>query len=131
MATGIKERVVRKLEGIKEGREVKDIFVHKGRTCVVMEMHFGTSIVGSHHNGYVETILEKVTNKTYDKYCSKIDTDELTFSGELPIKKLKGKKFFGFDSGHFWNTQNPQSQTRYAVKKKTIKLCEEMVKKGI
>lgn len=129
MKLTIKERVVRRLEGIKEDFRIREIFKHKGRTCVIIEIHMGP--VGNWHNGYVETI-KKIVNK---RYAENIDTDDVTFSGSLyDISKkngLKGKKFLGFDSGHYWNIKNQKSQTFREVKERTIRLCEKMIIKGI
>jgi len=108
------------------------IFKHKGRICVVIEMLWMASLkVSPYCNGYVE-VSAKNKGKNYDNFIDRIETDELTFSGDLSRFNL-GKKlwFFGFDSAHFWNDAQPESKTFKSVKARTSKLCEEMVKKGI
>jgi len=118
---------------------VREIFIRKGRLCVIIEMVWecnpartfmeGAMSSRNYHNGYVQT-LNKNKNKGYDRFIDKIKTDELTFSGEL-IGFSKDISFFGFDSAHVWNDHVPKSKTFEEVKKRTIKMCDEMVRKGI
>ncbi len=128
----IKERVVMRLEGIEESAKIKDIFQHKGRTCIIIKISMGA--IGNWHNGYVQT-MRNVNKRTYNEYAIDINAEEITFSGSLYSKyrnsELKNKKFIGFDTGHCWNISSPKSKTFEEVKKRTIKLCEEMVKKGL
>lgn len=107
--------------------KLKEVFKHKGKICVIVEMNMVLPI-GQYHNGYVE--IKK--HKHYDELIDKINADELTFSGELDYlnKELKGKWFLGFDSVHGWNMQQPESQTFDSVKKRTIQLAEELIKLG-
>jgi hypothetical protein len=117
-----------------------EIFVHKGRICVVVKMKGiensarefweGKPISDSDYcNGYVQT-LPKNQGKDYESFVSMIKTDELTYAGDLN-GLFKGLWFFGFDSAHVWNDNHPESKTFESVKKRTIKLCEEMVRKKI
>ena len=107
---------------------IKEIFEHKGRTCLVVEMNI--RMVGAFHNGYVE-VSNKNKDKSYHDFVDQIQTDELTFSGKLEDERLKDKYFLGFDSCHFWNDKKPESKTFESVKDRTIELCEEMIKGGI
>ena len=100
-------------------------FEHKGRTCVVIR----SDILETSHNGYIQTKDNKHVD--YDDYISKIETDELTYSGDLSHFGIKDKFFVGFDSSHYWNTRATGSQTFESVKDRTIKICEEMVTQGI
>ena len=117
---------------------IKEIFVYKNRICVVVQMSFrenlsrtfleGTTYLSDYCNGYVQS-SKKNYGKDYDKFISRIETDELTYSDVLP--PFKDIWFFGFDSAHYWNEQRPESKTFEEVRKRTIQLCEEMVKKRI
>jgi hypothetical protein len=80
------------------------------------------------HNGYVE-ISKKNIGKDYMDFIDKIETDGLTFSGHL--EDFGDVWFLGFDSAHAWNDEQPESKTFAVVKEKTIKLCEEMLRKKI
>jgi hypothetical protein len=121
---------------------VVDIFTHKDRLCVVVQIKghqnyariflenaLGT---GDYCTGYVQTT--KAEGKNYNDYIGEIKADELTFSGKLDY--LKDKRipselwFFGFDSAHSWNFENPESQTVESVKERTVKLADEMAEKG-
>lgn len=113
--------------------KIVDVFKHKGRTIVIVKSMFSSAFIGIYHNGYVST-RKSNEGRGYDEFVSKIDTDELTFSGTL--KHLKDKKipnlwFMGFDSAHYWNTENRESQTFESVRKRAIKLAEEMIRKGV
>jgi hypothetical protein len=100
-----------------------EVFVHKGRICVVVNMD------DKYHNGYVQ-VLPKNKGKDYEEFVDKIETVELTYSGDLK-GLFDGVWFFGFDTAHFWNDLHPETKTFEWVKKQTIKLCEEMKRKRI
>ena len=123
------------------------VFKHRGRICLVIELKDFSNIAreliegeripsGTYCCGYVE-VSAKNKGKSYNEFIGRIDTDELTFSGNF--KKLIEEKmdvdediwFFGFDSAHYWNNNKPDSKTFTFVKGKTIELCNEMIKKGI
>lgn len=109
-------------------REVflREIFKHKRRVCLIVEMNFPhCKSIGKYHNGYVEC-LPKNKNKSYSKFRSSVE--ELTFLGNWDFCKSMG--FFGFDTVHSWNDNVPKSKTFEAVKKQTILLCNEMVKRN-
>ena len=116
-----------------------EVFKHKGRICVVIQMQGivnpartfweGSSSAADYCNGYVET-LPKNYGEDYEKFEKKIRTDMLTYSGDLN-GLFDGIWFFGFDSAHAWNDENPETKTFEYVKEKTKKLCEEMVRKRI
>ena len=122
--------------------KIKEIFDFKGRMCVVVEMLAAEETMFSSllhsiwpfHNGYVE-VLKKNKGKDYQKFIDMIDTDELTFSGNFDYIKNdripKDKWFFGFDSAHYQNEEHPESKTFENVKKRTIELAEEMIRKRI
>jgi len=96
-------------------------FKHREIDCVIIELPSMSPMVsiGPYHNGYV-----KVKGKPhYDKHIAKVNSEELTFSGTL--KSYDGW-FLGFDSVHFDDTQATQSFD--AVKARTIKLCDELIK---
>ena len=113
--------------------EIKEIFKVGKRTCVVVGMASVSSYLKPYHNGYVST-LKKNNNKSYSDDDIAVQTDELTYSGTLD--SLKDKRipklwFFGFDSAHYWNDQNPASKTFESVKQRTTELAKEMIKKKI
>lgn len=121
--------------------KVVDKFKHKGILCVVVKIDRSsipklTVIKKKHkikmsdvfHNGYV-----KVSRQLdYQDIVKHIDSVELTYSGGLDYvdKSLKGMWFIGFDTAHYWNEENPKTQTAKAVKEETIKLCEELIRKN-
>ena len=111
---------------------IKEVFKHRGRTCVVIEMSLMG--VGSYHNGYV-SVAPRNKRKSYNDFIERIETDELTFSGNMNYvedKRIPKDKFFlGFDSAHYWNDEKPESKTFKSVKKRTMELADEMVRKGI
>lgn len=127
----------------RKEREVRvtDVFKYRGRWCVVIQQNFhATSSIGKFHNGYVSTRPSN-SEREYDKFARRIETDELTFSGKLAYMNDKFEItlglqipdvwFLGFDSGHHWNEMNPESKTRRSVKERVIQLADEMIKKGI
>jgi len=110
---------------------IKEIWKHRNRTCIIMEMRicmekFG---IGTFHNGYVET-SKKNYGKDYEKLGKKINTEELTFSGNWK-PTFSNMWFIGFDTGHYWNEINPESKTFKVVRVATERLCNEMIKKGV
>ena len=112
--------------------EVADVFKIKRRVCVVVKMNlYG---FGEYHNGYV-SVSKKHQEAGYDDFISKIETDELTFGGDLnhleDERIPKDISFFGFDSAHAWNQENPESATFQSVRERTIKLAQEMMAKRI
>lgn len=122
------EIVSRLKEEIKENPQskIREIFFHRGRLCMVLER--GKTYPFNFHNGYVQN-LPKNNNKSYTKLSSRIYTTELTFGGSFSF--APNIFFFGFDTGHYWNDEHPESKTFEGVKKTTIQLCDEMIKKKI
>jgi hypothetical protein len=119
--------------------KIMDVFKIGDRLCVVARMrpfvNFPSDKVplGEYHNGYVQ-VSDKNKGVPYDRFVSKIETDELTFGGELNTSSRRIPKktwFFGFDSAHYWNDLDPASKTRMDVKVRTKRLAEEMIEKGI
>ena len=112
--------------------EVVDVFKHKTRLCVVVQMHMMS--MADFCTGYVQT-LKKNYGRSYNDFISEIDADELTYGGELSHLKDEripnGLWFFGFDSAHIWNDENPETKTYASVKERTIKMADEMIKKRI
>jgi len=113
------------LEIKPDGLKRIEIFRHKKRICVVRELTRCDD--STYCCGYVET-LPRNKGKSYTQFVDKIETDELTYSGNL-FGLFDGVWFFGFDSAHVWNDE--KSRSFKSVKKRTKKLCEEMVKKRI
>ena len=109
--------------------EIAKLLIEYGANLNTKNWYDYTPLHIASHNGYVE-IKE---HKHYDELIGQVNTDELTFSGDLEHlgeKKLKGKWFVGFDSAHSHNLDNPISQTFDSVKEITIKLAEELIKLG-
>jgi hypothetical protein len=50
--------------------------------------------------------------------------EEITFQGY--IKPFADKTFIGFDTNHYRNTLNPQTQTKEVVKCKIIEIVDHM-----
>lgn len=107
---------------------VREIFFHKHRLCMVIEMRWECKSIGTYCNGYVQT-LPKNKDKSHDNFNRRVNADELTFDGTFHW--MPDIHFFGFDSGHSWNDNHPESKIFGEVKERTIKLCDEMVRKGI
>jgi len=119
-----------------------DEFEYKGHNCVIINCQLGrrsTSAVilargsaplRSYHNGYVKVAEdEKESNTTYHEYIDKVETAELTFSGEL--NDMADGYYFGFDTAHGWNIHNPESQTAESVKERLKELVDEFEEKNI
>jgi len=119
--------------------QIVDKFKHKGILCVIVKIDRSDiaklSIIKKQgkikmsdffHNGYVNI----KQNFDYEDIVEYINSVELTYSGKLNRldKSLKDMWFIGFDTAHYWNEQNPETQTKEAVKQKTIELCEELIK---
>ena len=99
-------------------------FNYKGKKCVIVRCSgFGQ---GPYHNGYIQT--KNNTQLDYDDFNSEIESDELTFNGELKRFNVPGW-FLGFDSAHVWNT--PLTSSHHSVKERTIQIADEMIKLGI
>lgn len=122
-------------------KAVKAVFNHRGRTCVVIELGFElppgmnkmVSLPESFHNGYV-SVDPSHEGKSYNDFCDRIDTEELTFGGKFEGRMQDEKipsdvTFFGFDTTHCHNT--PATQSFEYARKQTIKLADEMIKEGI
>ena len=104
--------------------EIVDNFKHRGVTCVIISIKWGAPVraitsLHDYHCGYVQTKRKL----KYDNWIDKIRADELTFSGRLD--GVDGY-FLGFDSAHYHNTR--RSSSRAEVKKRTIAMCEELIK---
>lgn len=76
--------------------------------------------------------------RSYNLFINQINSEELTFSGYLDSYKdnfkINGKGwskiyFFGFDSAHLQD--DAVSKSYESVKYRTIKLANEMIKKGV
>ena len=117
-----------------------EIFKHKKRICVVLQLSFFENTLREflegpilskedYCTGYVE-VLHKNYGKSYMDFLDKIKTEELTYSGDLG-GLFDGVWFFGFDTAHSYNDMYPETKTFEYVKKRTIELCEEMIKKKI
>ena len=129
-----------KIKKMATFKAVKEVFKHRGRTCVILELGFetqaslsirlgGFGAPSSFHNGYV-SVAPRHKGIDYDKFINKIDVEELTFSDNLEYEGIdKELWFLGFDTVHAYNIK--ATQTFEYAKKQTIKLADEMVDKGI
>jgi len=129
--------------------ELVEEFEYMGRKCVITketrEGGIGISDKGQtleeYHNGYIRVSEEVDINGekmggeegegvdvTFAMFKDDIETDELSFSGEL--EGAEGY-FFGFDSAHFQNVRNPETQTKESVKERTKKMVKEFYQKNI
>jgi hypothetical protein len=107
---------------------VREIFMHKNRLCMVMEMRWESISIGTYCNGYVQ-MLPSSKDLLYGKLTDRIKSGEITFGGTFPW--LPNIKFLGFDTAHIWNDEHPETKTFENVKERTILLCGEMVRKRI
>lgn len=82
------------------------------------------------HNGYIE--VKQPYKSEYSHYNEKYQLpEELTFSGTLPYKQA-GKSFYlGFDTLHLHDMENPETTTYEAVKERTRKLADALIKNKI
>lgn len=107
--------------------EIVSVENYKGRICVVV-----CCSPGGYHNGYVST-LSKVSYS--DKNMNDIETDELTFDGDLDSYEdnriPKGTWFVGFDTAHARNDRRPETKTYLWTHHTTLKLANELIAKGI
>jgi len=117
--------------------EVAEIFRYRKRNCVIVKainVHARIAPSGSYHNGYV-SVIRKNNGSTYSHFSHRINAAEIAYSGflrNLPFFILNQSIwFFGFDTAHFWNGEHPSSQTFKSVKRKTMELADEMIKKRI
>lgn len=118
--SGIDERPKKNVDGIVE------VFTHRSRLCVIIKHStFGF------HNGYVE-VLDRNRGVGYSEFASLVTTDELTYSGKIEDCRIAGYMwFFGFDSGHYWNNEQPESKTFASVKERTRALADEFITRSI
>ena len=124
----------------KQESKIVDLFTHRGRVCVIVLMSAPRPSIlwrqdsyqaTPYHNGYVSVM--SVNHGVKDnKLRSKIKTCGLTYSGDLNLFWDNTNLWFiGFDTTHVWNYKKPETQTYEYVKKVTIKLANEMIRKGI
>ena len=121
--------------------EIVKKFMYRGMLCIIIKMNFDTETIaglskvnkliktsGVFHNGYVESSL-KCSYHDLERHIERV---ELTYSGNLDhvSNALNDKWFLGFDTAHYWNRQNPKSQTAKAVEKYLKELCDEIISKG-
>jgi hypothetical protein len=120
--------------------KVVDVFKHRGRTCVIVSIEWNPNILArtkcitNYHNGYV-SVAPRHKGLDYVEVAKRIEADELTYAGTLDTldddRISKTMWFLGFDSAHFWNDLKPKSKTFESVRKRTIKIADEMIRKGI
>jgi hypothetical protein len=103
---------------------------YKGKNCVVIQINLcevkQTSSLNNYCCGYVETS----SNKSYGDFCKDYNfVEELTYGADN-LKHLRSigvkeymKNYFGFDTIHLWNMENPKSQKP----EYSIKMCEKLV----
>jgi hypothetical protein len=113
-------------------------FTYRRRLCVIVRVvnvdaHIAPD--GVCHNGYVSVIPRNRNKKHFNRFDDRIKTVELTYSGNLRFFHMscipKSQWFFGFDTLHFWNSEQPTSQPYRSVKRQTLKLADEMIRKRI
>ena len=98
-------------------------FKYGGRKCVVLKG--GT--ISPYHNGYVKLFDDEIKESYNDM---DIDCVEITFGGKLGLKEKKINGWFcGFDTAHYYNIQNPITQTKDYVIMKCKELVRELNKK--
>jgi len=127
--------------------KLKEQFDYKGHRCAIVEMQMPAT--GNFHNGYVRVAdsadqvdsshyedLENLYIPDYDSpdyaynsFVSKLETAELTFSGNNKV--LPDGFWFGFDSAHAWSDRKPESKTHQSVKERLKDLVHEMIEKNV
>ena len=115
---------------IDKPKIVKD-FQYKGRRCVVVfidrsEMRKITKVglMGSdYHNGYIEIQESELKDEDYDYDLS----EEITYCGDLShIEKPTTKTYIGFDTAHYYNYENPKTQSLEYVENQCKKIVDEL-----
>lgn len=108
---------------------------HAGRTIIIAHHQWddevkkiAPSIANDYCCGYI-SVGEGASDRC-DDYNEFIQTDKITFVGPLTFlnikKKHAGKQYIGFDTAHYWNMQNPNSQTVKSTLKRAKKIAEEL-----
>lgn len=133
--SGNKERTRTAVGRYLDG-SIVDIFYHAGRICVIRYRDMGEGY--RFHNGYVSVLPEHNGLDYSDQLTpgvdiiSTIQSEEMTYSGEIRhIEIPRDTWFFGFDTAHAWDFDNPARQTFNAVSDRTKILAEELVRLGI
>jgi hypothetical protein len=109
---------------------------HKGKNCVVIKITWCDEVKAmSSLNDYCCGYVETSSNESYDEFYEDANplanfnfVEELTYGADnlehlrsIGVKEYM-KKYFGFDTTHLWNMENPESQKpEYSIKK-----CEEL-----
>lgn len=110
---------------------VKD-FIFNNRRCLVVlvnrkipkfnnHLDEWSKLIQPYHNGYIEI-------KNYEEHID-IYTEEKTYCGNLDfdgLKILNNKLFIGFDTMHYYNFENPKTQSAESVELKCKKIVEEL-----
>ena len=121
--------------------KIVEEFTYKGRKCVVVKiyqsdlrkvlkkhypdkepMKLAMKLHKDYHTGYIELKPGEI-KESYDEYPHV--REELTFMRTLNHidKKFDDTVFLGFDLAHYWNMENPKTQT----KEWAVKTCKEVV----
>lgn len=105
--------------------ELIEVFNHKRRKCVIVKVNIPK--IGESHNGYVS--LSENFNREKDP-ADFIEDIEITWYGKLSQYELP-EEYIGFDTNHVYNDIHPETKTYENVRKVTINLAEEMIRKGV
>jgi len=120
--------------------EIAEKFIYRRRTCVIVKLvnvPLRVAPNGVCYNGYVSVIPRSRRDYLAKlwAFTDRIKTVELTYFGvlgHLPNSDIpKSLWFLGFDTTHIWNSEHPITQTLGHVKRQTMKLADEMIRKRI
>ena len=110
-------------------------FNYGKRRCVVISIKWNLpkeikSIPKVWHNGYVET-------KGYEQGVE-TNTEAITYRGNLDfshngkgLDASDGKMYIGFDTMHYYNFNNPKTQTAKYVERRCMMMVDELYGKDI
>lgn len=117
-------------------------FEYHGKVCVIVQ---NARINDVFHNGYVRVADSKdkidVKRKkeeplkgwdiTYEDFLD-FEACEFTYCGTLSsLDDVPEGYYFGFDTAHIWNDENPESKGHVAVKEKLKKVVNEMEERNV
>lgn len=113
---------IRGVMNMEEMTVVKEFFI-MGRRCIVVKIK--RILTSEYHNGYI-----RVSEEEYKKIVEEHDYDlpeEVTYHGDLRhISRQDGYKYIGFDSAHYYNQENPDTQTEEYVMERCRKIVEKL-----
>ena len=111
---------------MKTGMSLIESFEYKNRTCVITKIIYEKPFpLDDFYCGYVSLMPE---SGQLSHRGTRLHSVELVFSG---IRSTFGQPkhiwFFGFDTGHAYNTENPWTNTQEAINEKIQEMADELI----